>query len=389
MYSLIDHKQAVLVDAGLGADRVDRRFAVARAAAVHHREHAVGPVVVGRAAVAVRHRGEAGHLRADLVELVLGYGPHAHRVRLESGAAVVHHRGEAAHQLAFLERAQRRRARRPRSTPMPICSRVRPRTAARRSARSCCTTRIVASSRSERSGAGISALRSGRSCSSTSAFAFGRGLAGHVELHADLVQRDRRQRARDARTRLAVQHVDVLVEGVARRDRDRVPEVVVVVALVVVAHAGVFADHRGGFVDVVGVDLRRDERRRVAERTRVEDRRQLAQHAVLLHLRDAGPHRRFVDAEAFGEDRERPGVEREVPLDRVQQLAVEVVQPSSCATSSVTGRLLTSSTPMLARTARGLRFRRRPPDGRSARRGAELDPHLHHVVPRRTPIATV
>jgi hypothetical protein len=40
----------------------------------------------------------------------------------------------------------------------------------------------------------------------------------------------------------------------------RVPEVVVVVALVVVADAGVLADHRGGVVDAFGVDLGRDER---------------------------------------------------------------------------------------------------------------------------------
>ena len=56
--------------------------------------------------------------------------------------------------------------------------------------------RMTASSRSERSGTGISALRSGRSCSSTSVLAFGGGLAGHVELHADLVELQRRELAR-------------------------------------------------------------------------------------------------------------------------------------------------------------------------------------------------
>ena len=60
------------------------------------------------------------------------------------------------------------------------------------------------------------------------------------------------------------------------------------VALVVVADARVLADDRGGLVDVVGVDLRRDERRRVAERARVEDRRELAQHAGVLHLLRSG-----------------------------------------------------------------------------------------------------
>src|SRR5205823_8262348 len=48
-------QQAVLVDAGFVANRVDRCLAVARAATVHHREDAVGPVVVRRPAVAVTH----------------------------------------------------------------------------------------------------------------------------------------------------------------------------------------------------------------------------------------------------------------------------------------------------------------------------------------------
>ena len=49
-------EQAVLADPGLVADRLDRGFAIAAAAAVHHREHAVGPVVVGGPAVAMAHR---------------------------------------------------------------------------------------------------------------------------------------------------------------------------------------------------------------------------------------------------------------------------------------------------------------------------------------------
>ena len=112
----------------------------------------------------------------------------------------------------------------------------------------------------------------------------GRGVAGHVELHADLVELERRKLARDVRARLAVQHVDVLVERLAGRHGDRVPEVVVVVALVVVADAGMLADDRGGVVDAIGVDLGGDECRRVPERPRVEDRRQLAQHAEVLDL---------------------------------------------------------------------------------------------------------
>ena len=151
----------------------------------------------------------------------------------------------------------------------------------------------------------------------------GGGVAGHVELHADLVELQRRQPAGDERARLAVQDVDVVLERVAGRDRDRVPEVVGVVALVVVAHAGVLADHRRGLVDAVGVDLRRDQRRAVAEGAGVEDGGELAQHAELLDPGDPRPHRGLVEAEALAERGVRAGLEREVPLDRVQQLAVE------------------------------------------------------------------
>ena len=129
---------------------------------------------------------------------------------------------------------------------------------------------------------------------------------------------------------------------------------------------------------------------------RVEDRGELAQHAVLLHLRHPGANRRFVDAEAFGEDRERTGVEREVPLDRVEELAVEVVEHLVLC-HFVCHRMAPhiDRRPMLVRTARRLRFRprgHRRPGGRLTGRpeeagpglspaGPELDPHLHHVVP--------
>ena len=65
----------------------------------------------------------------------------------------------------------------------------------------------------------------------------GRGVAGHVELHADLVELQRGQLAGDERAGVAVEHVDVLLQRLPGRHRDRVPEVVGVVALVVVAHA--------------------------------------------------------------------------------------------------------------------------------------------------------
>ena len=56
------------------------------------------------------------------------------------------------------------------------------------------------------------------------------------------------------------------------------------VALVVVADSGVSADDRGCVVNSSGVDLGGDQARGVAECSRVEYRRKLAQHALTLHL---------------------------------------------------------------------------------------------------------
>ena len=98
------------------------------------------------------------------------------------------------------------------------------------------------------------------------------------------------------------------------------------VALVVVAHARVPADDLGRFVDVVGVDLGRDERGGVAERAGVEDGGELAQHAVGLDLRDALAHLGLADAEALAERRVGSRLEGKVPLHGVEELAVEIVE---------------------------------------------------------------
>ena len=151
-------------------------------------------------------------------------------------------------------------------------------------------------------------------------------LPGHVELHADLVELERRQLTGDERPRGPVQDLDVVIERVTGRDGDGVPEVVRVVALVVVADARVCADDGGSLVDPIGVDLRGDQRRAVSERPGVEDRRELAQHPELLHAPHACAHFRFVAAQSLREHGVRPRLERKVPLDCVQQLAVGVFE---------------------------------------------------------------
>ena len=76
------------------------------------------------------------------------------------------------------------------------------------------------------------------------------------------------------------------------------------------------ADHRGGLVDAIGVDLGGDERRAVSERPGVEDRRELAEHAGLLHVGDALADLGLGDAEPLAEDRERTGDRAGSPTGR-------------------------------------------------------------------------
>ena len=98
------------------------------------------------------------------------------------------------------------------------------------------------------------------------------------------------------------------------------------VALVVVAHAGMPADDLGRLVDVVRVDLGGDERGRVAERAGVEDGGELAEHAGVLHLRDALAHLRLADAEPLAQRAVGTRLEGEVPLHGVEELTVDIVE---------------------------------------------------------------
>ena len=91
------------------------------------------------------------------------------------------------------------------------------------------------------------------------------------------------------------------------------------------ADARVRGEHRGRVVLPLGRRARRDEHAAIAEPARVEDRRDLADHLLLAQRGDALEHRRLVAADRLGERRVGPFDERQLGLDAVQQLRVEVV----------------------------------------------------------------
>ena len=155
------------------------------------------------------------------------------------------------------------------------------------------------------------------------------GALLHLEVHADLEEPERGQLAHRLGAGQALEHLERAVQAEPRVGLrgDREPDVEVVVAQVVVRHAGVLVDDLGRAPGVLGIDLGRDQHRAVAEHARVEDRRDLAddalveqplrsgQNLLLGHARPARPPRRT------GARRDR-----EAALEQVQQPLVQLVE---------------------------------------------------------------
>ena len=126
----------------------------------------------------------------------------------------------------------------------------------------------------------------------------------------------------------ALEHLERALEaelGVGR-GRDREPEVELVGAQVVVRDAGVRVDDLRRAVRVLGVDLRRDQHRVVAERAGVEDRRDLADDPLVDQALRAGHQLVELEVGLGGERRERLGDQREVRLQQVHQPLVGLVE---------------------------------------------------------------
>ena len=88
---------------------------------------------------------------------------------------------------------------------------------------------------------------------------------------------------------------------------------------------------RCGFV---GVDLRGHQHRLVAERARVEDRRDLADDALVEQPLDARHHLVLGQPGEAGDMRERPLGEREAALHQVEQLLVRLVERDRSAVAA-------------------------------------------------------
>jgi hypothetical protein len=93
-----------------------------------------------------------------------------------------------------------------------------------------------------------------------------------------------------------------------------------------VRDAGVRVDHLRGALRVLGVDLRRHEHRREAERARVEDRRDLADDPLVDQVLDAAHDLVLAHLGRACDARVRARLERESALHEVEELLVELVE---------------------------------------------------------------
>ena len=111
-----------------------------------------------------------------------------------------------------------------------------------------------------------------------------------------------------------------------RLGRDREPDVELVVAQGVVAHARMGVDDRRGAPRVLRVDLGGDEHRGITQRAGVEDRRDLADDALVEQPLHARHHLLLCQLCLGGDVLVGPRGDREGALHQVEQPAVEVVE---------------------------------------------------------------
>jgi hypothetical protein len=267
----------------------------------------------------VRDAPERRHPLAGLEHVAGRNGPDAHAVGREAGPPVVEDRGHAPQAAALAQRLEPLEDRRDRYAEPLGGGRVGFGDHRHRALRGANRGDVLLAERDRLELHRLGGLAGG---------AQRLGPALHLEVHADLEQAQRRELADRLRAGPLGDDVERSVQAQARvgLDRDREPEVEVVVAQVVVRDARVRVDELGGTVRVGGIDLRGDQHRGVAERARVEDRRDLADDPLVEQPADALQDLVLGQPSEPRDGRERARVEREPPLHEVEQLLVGLVE---------------------------------------------------------------
>ena len=146
----------------------------------------------------------------------------------------------------------------------------------------------------------------------------------HVEVDADLEEAQRRHRPDRLHLGQLAEQLDRAVEAElrVRRHAQREPDVELVLALVVVGHAGMRVEHRGGRVGPLGRGARGHQHDAVAQPAGVEDRRDLADDSLAAQPRDPLEHLVLGHLQLLAQRRVGPLDERELVLDQVTQALV-------------------------------------------------------------------
>ncbi len=154
------------------------------------------------------------------------------------------------------------------------------------------------------------------------------GVALHLQIHPDLEQLERGQLAHRLGAGLGRERLQRALQPQRRvgLGGDREPQVELVVAQVVVGYAGVGVDDLCGAVGILRIDLGRDQHRGVAERARVEDRRDLADDALVKQVLHARHHLALLHPGELGHTQVGARLDREAALHQVEQALVELVE---------------------------------------------------------------
>src|SRR5919112_576421 len=321
-------ERGVVRDARLLGHSGEHVLALFHAAAVHHGEDRVGPILVGRALIAVGDGLVVGEGVAHLVDTLVGHPPDAHRVGPEARLAVVEHGGEAAHDLAVPQVVgplQEVLVREAHLTTPQIEGTGRQGYVLLQSP----DGGLVVLGDVPVGALPVRLAVLGR-------FFFGRGALVHVQGHPDLEQFQGGQDAGLLRAAYVVQHVHGTLESQAGvgRHGDRVPEVELVVALVIVGDAGVGVDRLRALVQFAGGDGGGDQARLVAQDARVEDRADLAYHPPPLERLYAPDHLVSRNTKLAPDGLERFPLQRDLALDAVEYFPVGAIHHAtagSCA----------------------------------------------------------
>ena len=308
-----------VVDAGCLGDGCQRLLAFLFAFTVDHGEEIVVPVRVSRALIGMADGAEARHFFADRFErigVVLRSCPDAHGIGAESCLAVVEHGGKAAHasggeefrvhRCGFIERQAQCLGDSDEGFGNQIDVALHQAHKGDFRIGECC--RFLA--------AGLGVFR----------FAAVAGFSGpfNIEADADFKQLQRWQEPGGFGPGKGVEfvHGRRQAELAGRWHGNRVPEVELVVAQVIVADARVGVDHADRGIELFQRDAGGDEAGGVAEAAGIENRADLADDLALLELHKSLNHIGFREAAVLADRFKRPLHKRYGFLQQAEELGV-------------------------------------------------------------------